>query len=112
MALLNVSAKDLATGKEQKITITASSGLSKYDVVLMTSYQVSENRNNGPVAIHAKTSRSEETNATVLPVQSLICVENRSTGRAQILWSFMRTSWTLSPPRNTPFARAAIPATR
>jgi molecular chaperone DnaK len=30
--IVNVSAKDLATGKEQKITITASSGLSKADV--------------------------------------------------------------------------------
>jgi len=30
--IVNVSAKDLATGKEQKITITASSGLSKDDV--------------------------------------------------------------------------------
>ncbi len=30
--ILNVSAKDLGTGKEQKITITASSGLSKEDI--------------------------------------------------------------------------------
>jgi molecular chaperone DnaK len=30
--ILNVSAKDLGTGKEQKITITASSGLSKDDI--------------------------------------------------------------------------------
>ena len=30
--ILNVSAKDLGTGKEQKITITASSGLSQYEV--------------------------------------------------------------------------------
>ena len=30
--IVNVSAKDLATGKEQKITITSSSGLSKEDV--------------------------------------------------------------------------------
>ena len=30
--IVNVSAKDLGTGKEQKITITASSGLSKEDV--------------------------------------------------------------------------------
>jgi molecular chaperone DnaK len=30
--IVNVSAKDLATGKEQKITITASSGLAKADV--------------------------------------------------------------------------------
>ena len=30
--ILNVSAKDMATGKEQKITITASSGLSKDEV--------------------------------------------------------------------------------
>jgi molecular chaperone DnaK len=30
--IVNVSAKDLTTGKEQKITITASSGLSKEDV--------------------------------------------------------------------------------
>ncbi len=30
--ILNVSAKDLGTGKEQKITITASSGLSKSDI--------------------------------------------------------------------------------
>src|SRR3954464_6570115 len=30
--IVNVSAKDLGTGKEQKITITASSGLSKADV--------------------------------------------------------------------------------
>jgi molecular chaperone DnaK len=33
--ILNVSAKDLGTGKEQKITITASSGLSKEDVERM-----------------------------------------------------------------------------
>ena len=33
--ILNVSAKDLGTGKEQKITITASSGLSKDEVELM-----------------------------------------------------------------------------
>jgi molecular chaperone DnaK len=33
--ILNVSAKDLGTGKEQKITITASSGLSKDDVERM-----------------------------------------------------------------------------
>ncbi|MCL4558108.1 MAG: molecular chaperone DnaK [Deltaproteobacteria bacterium] len=33
--ILNVSAKDLATGKEQKIVITASSGLSKDDVEKM-----------------------------------------------------------------------------
>jgi len=33
--ILNVSAKDLGTGKEQKITITASSGLSKDDVAGM-----------------------------------------------------------------------------
>src|SRR5207247_2927261 len=30
--IMNVSAKDLGTGKEQKITITSSSGLSKNDV--------------------------------------------------------------------------------
>src|SRR5205085_5116875 len=30
--ILNVNAKDRGTGKEQKITITSSSGLSKYDV--------------------------------------------------------------------------------
>jgi len=30
--ILNVSAKDLGTGKEQKITITASSGLSEEEV--------------------------------------------------------------------------------
>jgi len=30
--ILNVSAKDLGTGKEQKITITSSSGLSKDDI--------------------------------------------------------------------------------
>ena len=30
--IVNVSAKDLATGKEQKITVTASSGLNKQDV--------------------------------------------------------------------------------
>ena len=34
--ILNVSAKDKATGKEQKITITASSGLSKEEVEKMT----------------------------------------------------------------------------
>ena len=33
--ILNVSAKDLATGKEQKIVITASSGLAKEDVEKM-----------------------------------------------------------------------------
>ena len=33
--IVNVSAKDLGTGKEQKITITASSGLSKEDVERM-----------------------------------------------------------------------------
>jgi len=33
--ILNVSAKDLATGREQKITITASSGLSKEEVERM-----------------------------------------------------------------------------
>ena len=30
--ILNVSAKDLGTGKEQKITITASSGLNKDEI--------------------------------------------------------------------------------
>ena len=35
--IVNVSAKDLATGKEQKITITASSGLSKDEIDKMTS---------------------------------------------------------------------------
>ncbi len=34
--ILNVSAKDLGTGREQKITITSSSGLSKDDVERMT----------------------------------------------------------------------------
>ncbi len=34
--ILNVSAKDLGTGREQKITITSSSGLSKDDVEKMT----------------------------------------------------------------------------
>ena len=34
--IVNVSAKDLGTGKEQKITITASSGLSKEEVDRMT----------------------------------------------------------------------------
>ena len=34
--IVNASAKDLATGKEQKITITASSGLSKDEVDRMT----------------------------------------------------------------------------
>jgi len=34
--ILNVSAKDKATGKEQKITITASSGLSKEEIQKMT----------------------------------------------------------------------------
>jgi len=34
--ILNVSAKDIGTGKEQKITITSSSGLSKEDVEKMT----------------------------------------------------------------------------
>ena len=34
--ILNVSAKDLGTGKEQKITITSSSGLSKDEVERMT----------------------------------------------------------------------------
>ena len=33
--ILNVTAKDLATGKDQKITITSSSGLSKEDVERM-----------------------------------------------------------------------------
>ena len=33
--ILNVSAKDLGTGKEQKITITASSGLSKAEIEKM-----------------------------------------------------------------------------
>jgi molecular chaperone DnaK len=33
--ILNVSAKDLGTGKEQKIVITASSGLSKTDIEQM-----------------------------------------------------------------------------
>ncbi|MDE2642365.1 MAG: Hsp70 family protein, partial [Verrucomicrobiota bacterium] len=33
--ILNVSAKDLGTGKEQKITITASSGLSEEDIEKM-----------------------------------------------------------------------------
>jgi len=33
--ILHVSAKDLGTGKEQKITITASSGLDKKDVEKM-----------------------------------------------------------------------------
>jgi molecular chaperone DnaK len=33
--ILHVSAKDLGTGKEQKITITASSGLSKDEVEKM-----------------------------------------------------------------------------
>lgn len=35
--IVNVSAKDLATGKEQKITITASSGLSEEDIQRMVS---------------------------------------------------------------------------
>lgn len=35
--IVNVSAKDLATNKEQKITITASSGLSKEEIEKMTS---------------------------------------------------------------------------
>jgi molecular chaperone DnaK len=35
--ILNVSAKDLGTGKEQKITITASSGLSKEEINRMVS---------------------------------------------------------------------------
>src|SRR5207253_9429162 len=35
--ILNVSAKDLGTGKEQKITITASSGLSKDEIDRMVS---------------------------------------------------------------------------
>ena len=34
--ILNVSAKDLGTGKEQKITITSSSGLNKEEVERMT----------------------------------------------------------------------------
>jgi len=34
--ILNVSAKDLGTGKEQKITITSSSGLAKDDIERMT----------------------------------------------------------------------------
>ena len=34
--IVNVSAKDLATSKEQKITITASSGLSKDEIDRMT----------------------------------------------------------------------------
>ena len=34
--ILNVSAKDIGTGKEQKITITSSSGLSKEEVEKMT----------------------------------------------------------------------------
>jgi molecular chaperone DnaK len=34
--ILNVTAKDLATGKDQKITITSSSGLSKEDLERMT----------------------------------------------------------------------------
>src|SRR5207244_2584782 len=35
--ILNVSAKDLGTGKEQKITITASSGLNKDEIDKMVS---------------------------------------------------------------------------
>ena len=34
--ILNVAAKDMATGKDQKITITSSSGLSKQDIERMT----------------------------------------------------------------------------
>jgi molecular chaperone DnaK len=34
--ILNVAAKDMATGKDQKITITSSSGLSKQDIDRMT----------------------------------------------------------------------------
>jgi molecular chaperone DnaK len=45
--ILNVSAKDLGTGKEQKITITSSSGLNKDDVERMT----------GEAELHAEEDR-------------------------------------------------------
>ncbi len=53
--ILNVSAKDLGTGKEQKITITASSGLSKEEIERM--------RKDAEVHASEDTARREEVEA-------------------------------------------------
>ena len=56
--IVNVSAKDLATGKEQKITITASSGMSKEEIERMTreaqSHADEDQRNRERIEAHNK----------------------------------------------------------
>ncbi len=70
--ILNVSAKDKATGKEQKIVIKASSGLSEEDIKRMVSdaeehaaddrdfRELVETRNQGDALIHASEKSLEE----------------------------------------------------
>jgi molecular chaperone DnaK len=55
--IVNVSAKDLATGKEQAITITSSSGLDKTDVEKMVT-EAEENRDGDRKAREAIESRN------------------------------------------------------
>ena len=60
--IVNVSAKDLGTGKEQKITITASSGLSKEEVDRMMkeaeSHADEDNRRKDEVEAHNRVDQA------------------------------------------------------
>src|SRR2546425_11494091 len=64
--ILHVSAKDLGTGKEQKISITGSSGLSKDEVEKMSS----EAEAHADEAKKAKEAIEIKTNADSLAYQS------------------------------------------
>ncbi len=75
--ILNVSAKDKATGKEQKITITASSGLSKDEIEKMQKdaelhaqedekkKQVIETRNNADTVVYSTQKLIDEQGAKI-----------------------------------------------
>ena len=77
--MVNVSAKDMGTGKEQKISITASSGLSKEEVDRMMREAEShaeedrarkeeiETRNRADQALHAAGHMLEETGSKLAP---------------------------------------------
>jgi molecular chaperone DnaK (HSP70) len=93
--IVNVAAKDVATGKEQKITISGSSGLNK-----------DEGRSHGErMRPHTKpTTRSGASSLTsaTRPTRSRIRWRRRST-RTEIVCR--RSRWATSNPRSQQFAK-------
>jgi molecular chaperone DnaK len=68
--ILNVAAKDMATGKDQKITITSSSGLSKQDIDRMT--KEAESHTEDDKARRAEIEAKNQLDAIIYNVEKLL----------------------------------------